>query len=63
MKKKSLFSFLKECCFGGKSHHLVKMNRDLDKIEKEIISRATVDGEDEWMLVIRRHKNNGECKT
>jgi hypothetical protein len=61
-KPKSLLSLLKSC-FIGKHPRLEKMNRDLDEMENEITSRATVDGEDEWMLVIRRHKNNGECKT
>jgi len=40
----------------------VEMNKRLEKLEDHVKKRASVDGEDEWMLVIRKHDKK-ECKT
>ena len=55
---KALQACLKACCLIGKEPHLDKINHDLHKMEKEVMRRATVDGEDDWFLrtELRNHK-------
>jgi hypothetical protein len=57
---KSIFTHectIKEQPRNGKAEAL---NKKLDQMKEHIIQRATVDGEDEWMLVMRKHSK--ECK-
>lgn len=54
---KSMLSFLKSCCLLRKEPHLEKLNKDLDKLESEITSRAAVDGEDLWFIRVERRKH------
>lgn len=54
---KNLLHFIKACCVLGKEPHLDKMNKDMDKIEAEILTRAHVDGEDWWFLRTERRRH------